>query len=109
MHWVQILLYLIRYLANDDWYWLYATVAANRNSFAVTNDLTRDHRLAFLESRMYMRWRNNHIIHFDFDKALETRYDSAALRLTYPGAYLMLLESILTRFNYRAVLTRGSV
>ena len=85
--------YLIDYifynlhLANDDWYWLYATVAPNRNSFAVTNDLTRDHRLAFLESRMYMRWRNNHIIHFDFDKALEHRNDTATLRLSYPGRY----------------------
>lgn len=79
------MLYVVPSGANDDWYWLYATVAAGRDSFAISNDLTRDHRLAFLESRMYVRWRNNHIIHFDTDRVIETATDAAVLKLTYPG------------------------
>jgi Protein-only RNase P len=71
-------------VADDDWYWLYATVAENRLSYAVTNDLTRDHRLAFLESRMYLRWRNNHIIHFAIDRPLDIDANATIL-LTYPG------------------------
>ena len=90
------MLYVVPSGANDDWYWLYATVAANRTSFAITNDLTRDHRLAFLESRMYVRWRNNHIVHFDLDKALELENDTSTIKLTYPGNEVFVNNMYLT-------------
>ena len=57
--------------ADDDWYWIMPTVVENRSStaYVVTNDLMRDHRLAFLEPRPFIRWRTTQVMHFDFSKA----------------------------------------
>ena len=57
--------------SDDDWYWIYATVNEERKSpsYVITNDLMRDHRLAFLEPRAFFRWRSNQVIHFEFNKA----------------------------------------
>lgn len=64
----QGMLYVVAQWANDDWYWMYATVNENRKKMAyvVTNDLMRDHRIAFLEPRPFVRWRTTQVIHFDF-------------------------------------------
>lgn len=37
--------------------------------YVVTNDLMRDHRVAFLEPRPFMRWRNTQIVYFGLSKA----------------------------------------
>ena len=57
--------------ADDDWYWIMPTVVENRlnTAYVVTNDLMRDHRLAFLEPRPFIRWRTTQVMHFDFSKA----------------------------------------
>jgi hypothetical protein len=49
-------------------YWIYCTVNEGRTnpSFIVTNDLTRDHKIFFLDSRSYLRWRTSQIVHFQF-------------------------------------------
>lgn len=31
--------------------------------------MMRDHRLAFLEPRIFFRWRSNHVVHFEFSRA----------------------------------------
>ena len=65
------MLYVVPQWANDDWYWMYATVNEGRHRTArvVTNDLMRDHRLAFLEPRPFIRWRNSQVIRFDLSTA----------------------------------------
>ena len=66
------MLYVVPQWANDDWYWMYATLDEGRKGLAqvVTNDLMRDHRLAFLEPRPFMRWRSSQVLHFDLSHAV---------------------------------------
>ena len=55
--------------ADDDWYWMYFTVAypdTAKPSFVITNDETRDHRMGLLEPRAFGRWRSTHVKNFDF-------------------------------------------
>eukprot|EP00597_Dinobryon_sp_UTEXLB2267_P008096 CAMPEP_0170085454 /NCGR_PEP_ID=MMETSP0019_2-20121128/20323_1 /TAXON_ID=98059 /ORGANISM="Dinobryon sp., Strain UTEXLB2267" /LENGTH=619 /DNA_ID=CAMNT_0010301903 /DNA_START=397 /DNA_END=2256 /DNA_ORIENTATION=- len=62
------MLYVVPAGANDDWYWMYSTIYEGRQTpaFVVTNDLMRDHKLAFLEPRPFIRWRTSHIVYFGF-------------------------------------------
>ena len=64
------MLYITPQGSDDDWYWMYCTVNEGRksSSYVVTNDLMRDHRLAFLEPRPFLRWRSNQVLHFEFSK-----------------------------------------
>lgn len=75
--------------ADDDWYWLLATVAhdspippregqqqtgfPNRASrqpvCVVTNDAGRDHRQGLLSPRAFMRWRDAHVRNFELSGA----------------------------------------
>lgn len=82
------MLYVVPQWANDDWYWMFATVNENRKKMAyvITNDLTRDHRLAFLEPKPFIRWRTTQVIHFDFSHAAETGEGPPEVILTEPGA-----------------------
>jgi Protein-only RNase P len=67
------MLYVVPPSVNDDWFWLYVTVQAGRSrpAFVISNDLMRDHRLAFFEDREFLRWRSTQIVHFDFSRAAE--------------------------------------
>lgn len=53
--------------ANDDWYWIFATLYEGRRKHArvLTNDRMRDHKLAFMEPRPFLRWRNAHVTLYD--------------------------------------------
>ena len=64
------MLYITPQGSDDDWYWMYCTVSEGRkcSSYVVTNDLMRDHRIAFLEPRPFLRWRSNQVLHFEFSK-----------------------------------------
>ena len=44
------MLYVVPSGGNDDWYWMYSSILENQGhgAFVVTNDLMRDHRLAFM-------------------------------------------------------------
>jgi hypothetical protein len=66
-------LYVVPRGANDDWYWLYATIYEGRRSPAlvVSNDLMRDHKVAFIEPKPFLRWRNSQITYFGLSKAVE--------------------------------------
>jgi len=74
------MLFVVPQWANDDWYWMYATVNEGRQQMArvVTNDLMRDHRLAFLEPRPFIRWRNSQVIRFDLTHAAVDQAVAAA-------------------------------
>jgi len=61
------------YGSNDDWYWMLSTVVDDIESVrVVTNDQMRDHRLALLDPRPFLRWKTTKIIRFDFSHAWET-------------------------------------
>lgn len=68
---------------NDDWFWVYASVLGKRRSpkptFIVSNDLTRDHKIAFPNSYSFTRWRLTQMVYYDIfqddfldSKAVET-------------------------------------
>ena len=47
---------------NDDWYFLFASVfQKNKEAYVVTNDMIRDHRLAFDSTRTFYRWRSSQV------------------------------------------------
>ena len=97
--------------ADDDWYWMYLTVAhedpsvggpvgtvnaAARHASVVTNDETRDHRIGLiLDERAFLRWRTTHVRRFDLqpsaskhkDKLRSPKYDKLSSSLTiFPTA-----------------------
>jgi len=67
------MLYVVPRGANDDWYWLYATIYEGRKrpALVISNDLMRDHKVAFIEPKPFLRWRNSQIIYFGLSKAVE--------------------------------------
>ena len=55
--------------ANDDWYWMAASVATSEGVRVVSNDLMRDHRLALLQPRPFLRWKTTQMLRFAFSHA----------------------------------------
>jgi len=70
------MLYVVPRGANDDWYWVYATIYEGRKkpAYVVTNDLMRDHKIAFIEPKPFLRWRSSQIIYFALSKACDVDY-----------------------------------
>ena len=70
-------LYLCPRGADDDLFWLYSTLyqrpeGYTSTSLVITNDLMRDHKAnAFDSGRVFVRWRNQHIVNFmvNYDEA----------------------------------------
>eukprot|EP00658_Telonema_sp_P-2_P043771 TRINITY_DN31666_c0_g1_i1.p1 TRINITY_DN31666_c0_g1~~TRINITY_DN31666_c0_g1_i1.p1 ORF type:complete len:271 (-),score=30.19 TRINITY_DN31666_c0_g1_i1:326-1051(-) len=59
---------------NDDLYWMYATVAENRNTIAVTNDLMRDHhRPMRIKYKTFQRWRHCRVMGYETKPELELK------------------------------------
>jgi hypothetical protein len=83
------MLYLVPQGADDDWYWIFAACTENRSrpAFVITNDLMRDHRLAFLEPRPFIRWRTTHVMNFCFSKAVTNDNPNPATYIIEPGKY----------------------
>lgn len=78
---------------DDDWFWMMVTVLEGRKSpaFVITNDLMRDHKLAFLEPRPFTRWRMTHVMNFNVGVDQE---GNAKVTIEDPGIpYLHFLES----------------
>jgi len=120
---LESMMYVVPRGANDDWYWMYATMyapnaatntsssivspsvssSAKRNNspdpaaaattespppetlednvanedvpvdsaYVVSNDLMRDHKIAFIEPKIFVRWRNSQITYFGLSRAIE--------------------------------------
>lgn len=83
------MLYEVSVGSNDDWYWIYATVHQGRkkHAYVVTNDRMRDHRLAFLEPRPFLRWRNAHVSLFDLNYRVDEERQSPLVHLSDPGMW----------------------
>jgi hypothetical protein len=87
------MLYEVPKGANDDWYWIFATLHEGRTRHAnvVTNDLMRDHKLYFAEPRPFMRWRNAHVTLYDITYNIEAESKPSIL-LREPGNYLSYID-----------------
>jgi proteinaceous RNase P len=83
--------------SNDDWYWMYAAVAAGPRGLLVSNDEMRDHMFQLLAPRYFARWKQRHQVRYHFaaggDLALDypPPYTTCAQRLeggawVFPGA-----------------------
>lgn len=55
----------------------------------VTNDMMRDHRSSFFESRLFLRWRNAHIALFNLPYGVDDTKQSPEVYLTDPGERFM--------------------
>jgi len=51
---------------NDDWFWLYGCVAIGTDTVVVTNDHCRDHHFEMLSQRLFVRWKERHLVNYDF-------------------------------------------
>eukprot|EP01041_Mallomonas_annulata_P002215 gene2215-4303_t len=94
LNWLQqeVLLYVVPQGADDDWYWMFATMTANRTkpAYVITNDQIRDHRVVFQENRTYIRWKSSHVIHFDAQRILGDEIqcdDDLYAKLIYPDLF----------------------
>ncbi|KAG5188557.1 hypothetical protein JKP88DRAFT_347850 [Tribonema minus] len=76
---------------NDDWYWMYLTVAFDNVAAPVTvvsNDLMRDHRLALLEPTPFVRWKRTQQMRYYFPRvALEGSTESLEVDLFDPPPF----------------------
>ncbi|EFJ51613.1 hypothetical protein VOLCADRAFT_120484 [Volvox carteri f. nagariensis] len=50
--------------ANDDWFWMYASVRAKHNGLLISNDELRDHIFSLLRPRHFLKWKERHIAHY---------------------------------------------
>jgi hypothetical protein len=58
--------------ANDDWYWMLGSVCRDdAPARVVSNDQMRDHRLALLEPRPFLRWKTSQLVRFNLSHAYE--------------------------------------
>lgn len=71
------MLYVVPRGANDDWYWVYATIYEGRKkpAYVISNDLMRDHKIAFIEPKPFLRWRSSQIVYFALSKVCEDSDD----------------------------------
>jgi len=52
--------------SNDDWYWMYAAVAAGPKGLLVSNDEMRDHLFHMLAPKFFNKWKQRHQMRYKF-------------------------------------------
>lgn len=52
--------------SNDDWYWMYAAVAAGQRGLLVSNDEMRDHLFNLLSPKYFDKWKQRHQMRYTF-------------------------------------------
>ena len=86
------MLYSVPNGADDDWYWMFVTVMEGFNErpgYVITNDLMRDHKLAFMEPRPFTRWRMSHVTHFEFIQVpVDETKNQTIVQFYEPGVYV---------------------
>lgn len=87
---------------NDDWFWLYSSVMPRRRSskpcYIVSNDLSRDHKIAFPDSSTFARWRLTQCTYIDLyrDDTLMSNSVDSEMFIYEPGlSRLMHVTSVL--------------
>ena len=76
--------------SNDDWYWLYACVAAGEKGMLVSNDLMRDHIFSLLAPKYFKKWRQRHQIKYAF----HYRGSDAHLHLNNPPPFSRAVQQL---------------
>lgn len=68
---------------------MYSTIIEGRSqlSYVVTNDMMRDHKLAFMEPRPFLRWQMTQVINFDLSKAIESHVHDVDVILNDPREF----------------------
>jgi hypothetical protein len=65
-HWRQLgVVFEAEVSGKDDWVWMYASLLGE-GRMVVTNDEMRDHWLHLLEHRLFRRWKEGQLVHFEF-------------------------------------------
>ncbi|KAK9822617.1 hypothetical protein WJX74_010626 [Apatococcus lobatus] len=57
-------LFVTPYGSNDDWYWMYAAVAAGLQGRLISNDEMRDHVFQLLAPRYFYKWKQRHQVYY---------------------------------------------
>jgi len=71
----EILFEVPRGGANDDFYWIWATLKCGGNTLMITNDKMRDHHFNLLVTKPFKIWRERHMTRFYFDAEEEIESD----------------------------------
>lgn len=74
--------------SNDDWYWMYAAVAAGPQGLLVSNDEMRDHLFHMLSPRFFGKWKQRHQLKYHFSGTPDT------LQLFYPPPYTTCAQKV---------------
>jgi hypothetical protein len=69
-------------------YWLYAAMASGERCKVVSNDEMRDHHFGMLSPRSFLRWKERHVVHFNFCK----KKQNLEPELEYPPAYSIAVQ-----------------
>jgi ribonuclease P protein 3 len=80
---------------NDDWFWLHA--ALMYRTLVITNDEMRDHHFQMLAPRMFLRWKDRHMIHFSFGTWTPNKDGGPNVRqieLVYPEIYSRRIQRV---------------
>ena len=73
--------------AQDDWYWMYATVLIGAHARVLTTDKMRDHVFHIALGNWFERWRARHVMRFAFSHPGMDGRPPPGLRLDEPPAY----------------------
>lgn len=74
--------------SNDDWYWMYAAVAAGNGGLLVSNDEMRDHLFHMLSPRFFEKWKQRHQLRYTFTGSPDT------LEFNYPPPFTTCVQKL---------------
>jgi proteinaceous RNase P len=74
--------------SNDDWYWMYAAVAAGNNGLLVYNDEMRDHLFHMLSPKFFGKWKQRHQLRYTFNGAPDS------LEFDYPPPFTTCVQKL---------------
>jgi hypothetical protein len=93
--------------ANDDWYWIYATLyeqKSEKKTYVVTNDLMRDHKLSILTPIPFIRWRTSFVVYYQINRPMILFSENNKLNNSNNEEDLDHDEVLLTSAGYTAVM-----
>ena len=74
--------------SNDDWYWMYAAVAAGPQGLLVSNDEMRDHLFHMLSPRFFGKWKQRHQLKYHFSGSPDS------LQFFYPPPFTTCAQKV---------------
>jgi proteinaceous RNase P len=74
--------------SNDDWYWMYAAVAAGTSGVLVSNDEMRDHLFHMLSPKFFGKWKQRHQLRYTFNGAPDS------LEFDYPPPFTTCVQKL---------------